>query len=157
MRFLLDKLLLLMQTFPSFPITSQQCDNNITTMWQQCDNNVTTMWQQYHNNVTANNVTNVTTMTQQSKQVVRSPLCVTFLGYSKDFVVFLFLDTFRIQKCLKTRKLQNLLKKISISRDFVISAVSRHFSYSKVSRNRKTTKSLEKIYFFKGFCCFPCF
>ena len=68
MRFLLDKLLQLMQTLPSFPITSQQCDNNITTMWQhyhnkvtitsqQCHNNITTssqqcetMWKQYHNN-----------------------------------------------------------------------------------------------------------
>ena len=29
--------------------------------------------------------------------------------------------------------------------------------FPKVSRKRKTTKSLEKIIIFKGFCCFSCF
>ena len=40
-------------------------------------------------------------------------------------------------------------------RDFVVSPVSGHFLYSKVSRNRKTTKSLEIMTFFKEFCRFP--
>ena len=38
------------------------------------------------------------------------------------------------------------------SKDLIFSYVSRHFTFSNVSGNRKTTKSLEKIIIFKGFC-----
>ena len=48
----------------------------------------------------------------------------------------MFIDTFRIQKCLETVKRQNLLK---YSKNLVKSPVSGHFPYSKVPRNSKTT------------------
>ena len=56
--------------------------------------------------------------------------CEWRFGSHRDFVVFLFLDTFWIQKCPETGKRQNPLKKIIISRDFVVFPVSRHFPYS---------------------------
>ena len=52
----------------------------------------------------------------------------------------MFMDTFRIQKCLETVKRQNPLK---YSKNLVKSPVSGHFPYSKVSRNSETTKSPE--------------
>ena len=56
----------------------------------------------------------------------------------------MFIDTFRIQKCLETVKRQNPLK---YSKNLVKSPVSGHFPYSKVSRNSETTKSLEIMTF----------
>ena len=38
----------------------------------------------------------------------------------------MFLDTFRIQKCLETEKQPNPLKKSLFSRDYVVSPVLRH-------------------------------
>ena len=64
--------------------------------------------------------------------------------YSRDFVVFLFLDTFWIQKCLETEKRPNSLKKIIVFKGFYRFPVSRHFLDSKVARNRKRTKFLEQ-------------
>ena len=56
----------------------------------------------------------------------------------------MFIDTFRIQKCLETVKRQNPFKH---SKNLVNSQVSKHVPYSKVSRNSKTTKSLEIMTF----------
>ena len=44
-------------------------------------------------------------------------------AWAKDFVIFLFLDTFRIQGILSFSCFQTL----SVFKDFVVSAVSRHF------------------------------
>ena len=44
-------------------------------------------------------------------------------SYSRDFVIFLFLDTFRIQGILSFSCFQTL----SVFKDYVVSAVSRHF------------------------------
>ena len=72
-------------------------------------------------------------------------------GFSKELVVSMFIDTFRIQKCLETVKRRNPLK---CSKNLVKSPVSGHFPYSKVSRKSKTTKSLEVFKEFGQISCF---
>ena len=71
--------------------------------------------------------------------------------YSKELVISMFLDTFHNQKCLKTVKRQNPL---NYSKNLVISPVSGHFTYSKVSRKSKKTKSLAVFKEFGQFSCF---
>ena len=50
------------------------------------------------------------------------------MTFSRDFVVFLFLDTFEYGKCLETGKPS---WQFLLSKDFVVSPVSRHFPYSR--------------------------
>ena len=100
-----------------------------------------------------------------SKDLVVSPV-YRFIPCSKELVVSMFPDTFRIQriwsnllfldtfhnqKCLETVKRQNPLK---YSKNLVKSPVSGHLPYSKVSRKSKTTKSLEVFKEFGQFSCF---
>ena len=78
------------------------------------------------------------------------------VSISRDFVVWLFLDTFLTKKCLETEKQPNLLKKTLFSRGLVVLHVYRHFFVRKVSRNSQTTKSLE-IMTFQGILLFLLF
>ena len=67
----------------------------------------------------------------------------------------MFIDTFRIQKCLETVKRQNPLK---YSKNLVNSPVSRHCLLGKVGRlEGLKVGRLEgwKVQVMKGFCPFP--
>ena len=84
-----------------------------------------------------------------SKDFVVSPV-YSFIPYSKELVVSMFLDTFRTQRNWPFPCFLTLL----YSKDLVVSHVYRHFPNSKVSGNSKTTKSLEVFKEFGQISCF---
>ena len=73
-----------------------------------------------------------------SKDFVVSPV-YSFIPYSKELVVSMFLDTFRTQRNWPFPCFLTLL----YSKDLVVSHVYRHFPNSKVSGNSKTTNPLK--------------
>ena len=87
-----------------------------------------------------------------------------FFWHTKDFVIFLFPDSFRIQRILPFSCFWTL----SVFKGFCPFPVSRHFPYSRdfvVSlfqdtlnflETEKTIKSFEKIIISKRFCHFSC-
>ena len=81
---------------------------------------------------------------------------MTFLLNSKDFVVFLFEDTFEYGKCLETGETTKSLEKVIISRDFVVLLFPDTFEYRKCPETGETTKSLEKS-LFQRILLFYCF
>ena len=62
------------------------------------------------------------------------------MTFSRDYVVFLFLDTFEYGKRLETGETTKSLEIMTFSRDFVLFLFLD--TIRKVSRNRKMTKSL---------------
>ena len=84
-----------------------------------------------------------------SKDLVVSHV-YSYIPYSKELVVSMFLDTFRTQRNWPFPCFLTLL----YSKDLVVSHVYRHFPNSKVSGNSKTTKSLEVFKEFGQISCF---
>ena len=101
-------------------------------------------------------------------EVDRSCLCVCvsvskshYFCIQRIWSFLMFIDTFRIQKCLETVKRQNPLK---YSKNLVNSPVSRHFLYMCVTK--MLTFRIQKIWLFLTFIAtfrtqrnwsFPCF
>ena len=97
--------------------------------------------------------------------VPRVSVCVTFLFTTRDLVIFMFLDTFRIQKILlfslfpDTFRIQGILSfpcfwTLSIFKGFGRFPVSGHFNFSKVSGNRKNNQILWENHYCQGILSF---
>ena len=68
--------------------------------------------------------------------------------FTRDWVVYLFLDTFESRKCLETGEMTKSLENNDFSRDLVGFLFLHTSEYRKCLESGETTKCLENNYFF---------
>ena len=80
------------------------------------------------------------------------------LIFSRNLVIFLFLDTFECRKCQETGEMTKSLEKVMIfSRGLVVFLFLDTFESKKCLKIGEMTKSLQNNDFLRGFGRFSCF